>query len=629
MVNPQDILHQFWGFESFRGSQNEIITALLNQEDVLALMPTGGGKSLCYQVPALCTKGVCIVVSPLIALMEDQIRGLKSRGIKALGIYGNLSEEELIRKFDNALYGEYPLVYISPERLEQDLVLYNLERLKVNLIAIDEAHCISQWGYDFRPAYLKCSKLRELYPEVPLIALTATATPEVVKDISLLLGLEKARIFKDSIRRQNLIYTLANTEDKRFYLQYLLVREPGSTIIFVRTRKETTDLAEFLINKGISATFFHGGLQLADKQKNMNLWQTDKARVMVATNAFGMGVDKADVRLVIHLHLPETIEHYFQEAGRAGRDGKRAKAVLLHSPGDNQRSINYYLGNLPGTEAIIEVYRKLCNYLQIAFGELPGTSFNIAFASFCDTYNLPMILALNVLELLDRNGVISLIQRVKTLTRIKFICTKEELLEFLPSSEIQLTVNTLIRTYGGLFDFETPIQKELIRKKLNVSEKSIEEHLEFLNKSGLLWLEQHSGDLEITFLKPREDARTIHAFSKNLEKRQGLKRTKVQQMIDYVNEKEVCRQTQLMCYFGEETQIDCGFCDVCAPEKPTGHEIESLIPEVNRALSTGPKSSKDLILEGIGSEMAVLSCLQRMLEDEQIVLNPNNTYQLQ
>lgn len=591
-------------------------------------MPTGGGKSVCYQVPALIFKGVCVVVSPLIALMEDQIKGLKLKGIKALGIYGSLNEEELVRKFDNVLYGRYPLIYISPERLEQEIVLQNLARLPVNLIAIDEAHCISQWGYDFRPAYLKCFKLREIHPNAPLIALTATATPEVSKDISLLLNLGKAAVFKDSIRRPNLIYTVPYTEDKRFYLNYLLNTEPGCAIVFVRTRKETKDLSEFLLGKGISATFFHGGLPLADKQANMRLWQANNSRVMVATNAFGMGVDKADVRLVIHIHIPETKEHYFQEAGRAGRDGKKARAVLLYSPGDNQRSINYFLGNIPGVDDLITVYRKLCAYLQIAYGELPETTFNISLSSFCETYSFPLNLGLNALELLDRNGVISLNQKVKTVTRIKFIGTKEELFEYPLSAEIRTTAKILLRTYGGLFDFETSIQKGLLSKKLNIPEKTVEEHLDFLHKTSLIWLEENMGDLEITCLKPREDDRTIHAFSKSLEKRQALKRQKVKQMIDYVNEKDVCRQIQLMRYFGEETRLECGSCDVCAPEIPNGEVIKSLKPEIEKALQTGPQTSKDLILKGIGTEVAVLTCLQLMLEDELLFLNPNNTYEL-
>lgn len=628
--NLTSILKKYWGFDGFRGSQLSIMNSVMAKQDVLALMPTGGGKSLCYQVPALAMgEGICIVVSPLIALMEDQLKGLKSRGIKALGLYGKLSEEDLIRKFDNARYGEYSLLYISPERLGQPLVRQHLERLPVNLIAIDEAHCISQWGFDFRPAYLECAILRNLFPKTPLIALTATATPEVIQDITRLLEMENGKIFKDSIQRPNLIYTVACTEDKLYYLEYLLHKNPGSAVIFVRTRKESQHISQYLKGKLCSATYFHGGLVLAEKQKQLAAWQSGKVRVMVATNAFGMGVDKGDVRLVVHYHMPETLEHYFQEAGRAGRDGQPALAVLLNSPSDVRRSVQYFLGNVPTVEEIIHVYRKLCNYFQIAYGELPEKAYHFNFGTFCKLYELSQSKTFNALELLDRNGVIALIQKVKTVTKVRINSTKADLFRTVDSNpDLRGIIQVLLRTYGGLFDFETVIQPKLLSQKLGCSESEITEKLTALSNFGLLELEQESGDLEVTYLMPREDERTIHSFSKSLEQRQELKQRKVTQMVDYVGNINTCRQIQLLAYFGENYQTECGGCDVCAPDKPSRTEIMALKPMILQSLSSGPKSSREIILQGNGTEKATLHCLQFLLEDQIVALDDSNKYKL-
>lgn len=627
--NLNSILKKYWGFDGFRGSQEDIINSVLAKRDVLALLPTGGGKSVCYQLPAIAMDGICIVVSPLIALMEDQLKGLQSRGIKALGLYGKLSEEEIIRKFDNALYGGYSLIYISPERLSQPLIRQHLERLPVNLIAIDEAHCISQWGFDFRPAYLECSILRRLFPKTPLLALTATATTEVIEDITKILEMDRVEIFKDSIQRPNLIYSVAYIEDKLYYLQYLILKNPGSAVIFVRTRKESQQISEYLLKKECSATFFHGGLELADKQKQLEAWQSGKVRVMVATNAFGMGVDKGDVRLVVHYHMPETLEHYFQEAGRAGRDGQRAHAVLLSAPSDASRSVQYFLGNIPSIEDIITVYRKLCNYFQVAYGELPEKSYHLNFGSFCKFYELSQSKTFNTLELLDRNGVISLLQKVKTIIKIRFLCSKGDLNQLMERNpDLQETILVLMRTYGGLLDYETIIQPKVLAQKLRCTENELMDRLSSMNNLKILELEIESGDLEITFLLPREDERTIHSFSKNLEHRQELKRNKVNQMVNYVSNIDMCRQVQLLAYFGENSKSECGSCDVCAPDEPSTKDIMALKPFVLQSLTTGPKSSRELILLGQGSEKATLNCLRFLLEDQIISLDSSNKYKL-
>lgn len=621
------ILQKYWGHESFRGSQKAVIDAVLQGDDVIALMPTGGGKSVCYQVPALLGKGICLVVSPLVALMEDQLSALKALGVKALGLYGRLSEEDLLRRLDNAVYGGYSLLYLSPERLSQDLVLQHIARMQVSLLAIDEAHCISQWGYDFRPAYLQCARLRELHPQVPLIALTATATAEVLSDMTELLGLGQAQIFKDSIKRPNLVYAVHPTEDKRHRLVDYLNRETGSAIVYVRTRRETLGLSEALGRKNISAGHFHGGLTQNEKKAHLHAWQSGKTRVMVATNAFGMGIDKAEVRLVVHYDIPETIEHYFQEAGRAGRDGEPARAILLYAPTDLARSAEYFLGNLPSVDELITVYRKLCNYFQVAYGELPEKSFSFRLEAFCDTYNLGVAKTFNALELLDRHGVLTLLPNARADTRLQFLCNKAGLWAYLDKyPEMRETVQVLLRTYGGLFDFETPIRLDRMSRKLNTTEARLTGQLQQLQLDGLISLELNLGDLEVYFLQPREDAQTVHAFSRQVKVRQDLKRKKVAQMADFLKNDRLCRERQLMAYFSEKTDRNCGKCDVCLAGGPTEAELRAVQVRVLRELATGPKTSRELSARGCGPEMALLRCLQLLLEDDKLRLGPNNEY---
>lgn len=625
--SAEEILNKYWGYESFRGSQKAVIDAVLRDEDVIALMPTGGGKSVCYQIPALIREGICLVVSPLVALMEDQLAGLKARGVKAMGLYGKLTEEDLLRRLDNAVYGGYRLLYLSPERLAQDLVLQHIARMPVNLMAIDEAHCISQWGFDFRPAYLQCAQLREMHPGVPLMALTATATPEVLDDITRLLGLQKARVFKDSIGRPNLVYSVCRAEDKRHRLLSYLEGEAGSAIVYVRTRRESLGLSEYLLRRNISATHFHGGLTQQEKKARLQAWQNGKARVMVATNAFGMGIDKADVRLVFHFDIPETIEHYFQEAGRAGRDGEPATAILLYGPADLQRSAEYFLGNLPGIDELISVYRKLCNYFQIAYGELPEKSFSFRLEAFCHAYGFGVAKAFNALELLDRHGVLSLLPIARTDSRLQFLCNKAGLWSYLESHpQLRETVQVLLRTYGGLFDFETPIRLDRMSRKLNIAEAAFTEQLQKMQRDGLIALELKQGDLEVLFLQPREDDQTVHAFSREVKVRQELKRRKVGQMADFIRNDQVCRERQLLTYFGEPATRNCGRCDVCTAGEPTERELSIVRGQILRELSSGPKTSRELAARGCGPEPALLRCLQHLLEDEKLRLGPNNEY---
>ena len=623
-----DLLKRYWGYDRFRGSQEQIIRCLESKKDVIALMPTGGGKSLCYQLPAIAGQGIAIVVSPLIALMEDQLSGLKKRGIKALGIYGPLSEVELVQKLDNADFGSYKLLYLSPERLKQDLVLERLSRLEVSLIAIDEAHCVSQWGFDFRPAYLECHRLKELHPESPMIALTATATPEVLKDMQDLLGISDARVFKDSIVRENIAYRVLQTEDKHYRLRTLCQQAKGSCIVYVRSRRSSKKLAEYLGTYGLAAQFFHGGLPADEKKSRLKSWQQGTFPIMVATNAFGMGVDKADVRLVVHFDPPETLEHYFQEAGRAGRDEEAATAILLLGPSDIEDSENYFLGSLPDTKDLIVVYQKLNRYFGLAYGERPETPFNFRFEAFCEAYGLSSRKTFNALEILDRQGVIRLEQRSHASVRVQFTCGKSRLWEYLDTyPEFRDSVQTLLRTYGGLFDFPTPIRMLSISKKMGIPESVLVERLRQLDKDGIISLELHQGDLQLEYLQPREDERTIHAFAGAVISRQKVKREKVKQFSWYLRTTDVCRQQQLLAYFGESPGASCGRCDVCLPELESNTK-ESIQAGIIRHLQRGPKTSRQLIEEGLKPEKLLLETLQDLLSSGVLRIGDRNEYRI-
>jgi ATP-dependent DNA helicase RecQ len=629
MQQSKVFLKKYWGHDTFRGSQEALIETLIQGKDVIGLMPTGGGKTLCYQIPALAREGVALVISPLIALMEDQLNTLKAKGIKAMGLFGRLSDEDLIRQLDNADFGGYQILYLSPERLRRELVLERISRIEVALIAIDEAHCISQWGFDFRPAYLDCVKLRDLHPDVPVAALTATATPEVLEDIRNLLRLEQATLFKDSIERKNIVYTLLETQDKRYRLKALFGAQEGSGIVYVQTRRATAQLAAYLNEHGISATFYHGGLDGDQKKERLHKWQGGAIRIMVATNAFGMGIDKADVRLVIHYHLPETIEHYFQEAGRAGRDGAPAEAVLLLGPSDWEDSKRHYLGSIPTIEDLLLTYSKLNAYFRIPYGELPVQSFPFEFDAFCQTYSLPRAKTYNSLELLDRQGVLRLSQRSMRMVTLHFICSKGTLWDYLETyPKFRNPVQTLLRTYGGLFDFETPINTYRLSRKLSVKESELIGMLQQLEKDDLIALQLRQGDLELTFLQPREDEHTIHAFARTVETRRRLKIDKVGQFGAFLKNTKRCRQIQLLEYFGEKDASPCGGCDVCRTGKISHKNAKVLEAKVIQALNHGPKSSRELVGAGLGPEEHLLICLQHLLEDGQLSLEGQNKYRI-
>ena len=623
---PKAILEKFWGHHDFRGSQKSIIDAVISGNDVLALLPTGGGKSVCYQVPALSMDGICVVISPLVALIQDQVAQLKSKNIKAIALTGGIPFSELNDLLDNCVYGNYKFLYLSPERLKQSIVQERLQQMHVNLVAVDEAHCISQWGNDFRPAYLDCAKIREFVPEAPMMALTATATPKVVDDIVSNLALRKVQIFKDSFLRSNIAFKVKATEDKRYQLKKYLNKELGSTIIYVRSRKKSISLSNFINQQGIPSDFFHGGLSNEEKKHKLSDWLSSHKRVMVATNAFGMGVDKPDVRLVVHYQIPDSLESYFQEAGRAGRDGKPSTAVVLFHQEDEERAKQQFLSSLPSASFIKQLYKKLCNYFQVSFGECPETSMPLRFNAFCQRYEFNPAMALSGLRILDQHSVISLSERYNEKITLKFVASRAGIFQYLDRNlKSAPIIKTILRTYGGITEHETKINLNLLSKKTNETEKRLKKVLDQLHRDGIAEFTHETSDLELYFLVPREDDRTINPFGKEIENHNTIKRNNMDAMLEYLHVGKTCRSVYLLEYFGEKDSENCGTCDICT-RKEKRESDKNLEERVVEILKIRPHTSRALEKMTGASENILLKTLRSMLEDERIVLNHRNEY---
>ncbi len=620
------ILKQFWGYDNFRGSQKEIIDNVLSGKDVLALMPTGGGKSICYQVPSIAMEGICIVVSPLVALIQDQVAQLRKRNIKAIALTGGIPPDELNNLLDNCLYGNYKFLYLSPERLQQTIVKERIQQMNVNLIAIDEAHCISQWGNDFRPAYLECSILKELIPDTPMIALTATATPRVVDDIVENLELDPVNIFKDSFSRFNINFRVKHSEDKLYQLKKYMDKVPGSAIVYVRSRKMSISLANFLIKNGISASFFHGGISKSDKEDKLNLWLSSKVRVMVATNAFGMGVDKPDVRLVIHYQIPDSLESYFQEAGRAGRDGKPSTAIIITSKEDEDKAKQQFLSSLPDVAFVKNVYSKLNNYFQISYGELISEPLAFKFNEFCKRYAFNPNMTFNAIRILDQNSVLSLSENFKEKTTLQFVASKSEIFNYLDKNrKTAPIIQTILRTYGGITEYETKINLYMLSKKTGTSEERLKQILEQLTDDNIAEYQNNTSDLEITFLVPREDDHTINLFAKKIKDFNQVKQNNMATMLGYISNKKVCRSIYLLNYFGEKTAEKCGTCDICTKKEKLAspYDLEKRVLEL---LEIRPHTSRQLEKEMGANEKELLQTLERLLENDLVSLNFKNEY---
>ncbi|NJX15665.1 RecQ family ATP-dependent DNA helicase [Tamlana crocina] len=631
MEHPINILERYWNFTSFRAQQEDIINSVIHGEDTFVLMPTGGGKSLCFQIPALSKPGICIVISPLIALMKDQVQALKDKGIKAMAITSGISYNQLDTLLDNCIYGKYKFLYLSPERLQQELVQDRIRQMNVNLIAVDEAHCISQWGSDFRPAYKNIALLRQLRPSANVVALTASARPEVVEDIVHELDFINPKIFKTSFARPNLGYMVLNENDKHYRLESILKKYKAPSIVYVRNRKLTIELSDFLKSKNISATSYHGGLSNSEKENNMNSWLHEQSQVMVATNAFGMGIDKPNVKTVIHFNLPESLESYFQEAGRAGRNGEKSFAVILKNESDKNLVKNQFLNVLPNVDFVKQVYRKLCAYFQISFGEGEYQTFDFDFNTFCKTYNFNTLLCYNALLVLDRNSIISLTRQFQNKTTVQFITSNQSLFRYLETHQnLDIVVKSILRLYGGIFDHPTKIDLSKVSEKASISQATIIKGLTQLERDEIIMLNLTKTDAQITFIEPREDDKTINRIAKTIKQQNQLKQYQVEAMISYIENDSVCKSEQLLAYFGETETKPCGICSVCTkPNKANKpQDLNAMKKKLVGILENGEQPSRTLAEKLDCTETELKTVLKLLLEHQIISITPTNTYKL-
>lgn len=558
----RQILQQYWHYDDFRGIQREIIESISSGKDTLGLMPTGGGKSITFQVPALAKEGTCIVITPLIALMKDQVQHLRAKGIKAAAIYSGMKRAEILKTLDNCIFGGVKLLYVSPERLASELFLTKLRHMKVSFITVDEAHCISQWGYDFRPAYLNIASIRKIKPEAPVLALTATATLAVIDDIQEKLAFKAKNVFRMSFERKNLAYVVRKAEDKPAELIHIIRHVPGSAIVYVRSRSRCKDIAEALNQEGITATFYHAGLEHTLRDQRQKEWQGDEKRVMVATNAFGMGIDKPDVRTVIHFDCPDSIEAYFQEAGRAGRDGKKAYAVLLWNGNDIGKLNRRVDENFPAKDYINNVYQSLAFYYEVGLGSGSGHTFAFDIGKFCATYHFFPVPVDSALHLLENAGYLHYETDPDSAARVHVLLTRNELYKLDElSQEEEAVMTALLRCYGGLFTDYQYIDEVLVATQAKVSQNECYHLLKALNKKSIINFIPQRKTPYITYLRDRED--TVYLPKSVYEERKEQYIKRISAFITYATNDTVCRSRQLLAYFGEEMSEDCGHCDVC------------------------------------------------------------------
>ena len=601
----------------------------MDGKDTVALLPTGGGKSICFQIPSLVQEGICIVISPLVALMTDQVKSLQEKGIKALAITGGKSFTEVNTLLDNASFGNYKFLYISPERLQQELVQNTIKRMNVTCIAVDEAHCISQWGNDFRPAYKNIRILRELQPLSPIIALTATATPEVLKDTIKQLEMELPSVFQDSFVRPNIAYNTLEVEDKLYHIEQLLKTNKKEAIVYVRTRRSAVEISSHLNSLGIKSDFFHGGISAIEKTKKLEAWKNSTTPTMVATSAFGMGIDLATVGHVIHIQLPESLESYFQEAGRGGRDGNRATATILYNAYDKQLVTKQFIASLADVDLLKFIYKKLNNYLQISYGEGVFTTHGFNFEDFCKTYSLNTLQVFNGLSTLDRLGVLQLSKEFGRSSKLKFLVDTTTALAFFKHDELASVIGkTILRLYGGIFETMTGVNLEVLQAKTSQSQLVIIQTLKKLEAANIIELYLNTTDAAITFLTPREDNKTINVIAKEVVSHNDKKKQQVQQLLNYVENNNTCRSIQLVSYFGETTAEPCGICSVCmtTKEKFSKRELLKSSELILLELESGPKTSREILKNIDQRDALVLKTIALLLGNKTICLDQRNRY---
>lgn len=617
----KEILKQYWNYDNFRGIQEEIIESIGKGHDTLGLMPTGGGKSITFQVPALAQPGLCLVITPLIALMKDQVRNLRDRGIKALAVYSGMTREEIVVALENCIFGDYKFLYISPERLDTDIFRAKLRNMKINMITVDESHCISQWGYDFRPAYLKISEIRELLPTVPVLALTATATPEVVKDIQTKLGFrEDSRIFRMSFERKNLAYIVRNTESKQEELLHILNSVSGSAIVYTRNRKRTREVAELLVNNEITATFYHAGLNNDVKDQRQRSWLSGESRVMVATNAFGMGIDKPDVRLVIHVDLPDSPEAYFQEAGRAGRDGQKAYAVLLYAKSDKATLSKRITDTFPDKEYIRKVYEDVNYYFQMAMGDGLGCTFAFNLDEFCRNFKHFPVQADSALKILTRAGYLEYTDEQDNASRILFTIHRDELYKLRETDpETEKLINVILRSYTGLFTDYAYINEDSLAIRSGLTRQRIYEILLMLTRRHILHYIPRKKTPYIIYTRERQEAGRLAITRDIYEERKESYITRIKAMTEYATAEDKCRSRMLLRYFGEKNEHNCGLCDVCLSKHHSGMklgEFQEMENQIREQLETSPLSAATLLNRINGEREKAERVLSYLLSEE-------------
>ena len=614
-----EILGEYWGYEDFRGIQREIIQSISAGHDTLGLMPTGGGKSITFQVPALAAEGVCLVITLLIALMKDQVNHLRQRGIKAYAIYAGMSHGEILTVLDNCVYGGVTLLYVSPERLSSELFLARLSHMNVSFITIDEAHCISQWGYDFRPAYRRIATVRQLLPNAPILALTATATPRVAEDICRQLQFRPtAQTFQMSFARDNLSYIVRATENKEAELLHILNSVRGSAIIYTRSRDGARELAKALNAAGVSAFYYHAGLTNLDKDVRQKSWQQGQTRVMVATNAFGMGIDKADVRLVIHFEMPDSIEAYYQEAGRAGRDGKRAYAVLLHSKADSGKLKRRINETFPAIDFIRRVYDHLAYYYEMAMGDGEGVTREFDLERFCRTFRFFPVPVVSALNLLTRAGYLDYKDEDESQSRVLFLLDRDELYRLDTGDEEEILIRALLRNYGGLFSNYTFIREDDLMHDSGLSQQAVYEGLKELTRRRILHYIPRKKVPRITYTVRRLDSKDLVFTDEVYADRKEEYKTRIESIAGYAEEAKECRSTFLLRYFGEVADHDCQHCDICIGRRNKSIKTTELIDKFSTILSDGrPHARHEFHLTGIPTDRS-LAALQALIEAGEI-----------
>ncbi len=620
-----DILKQYWGYESFRPLQEDIIRSVIDGQDTLALMPTGGGKSICFQVPGLYLDGICLVISPLIALMKDQVHNLEQRGIPARAVYSGMPYAEIDRTFDNCIYGQIRFLYLSPERLTTELARERLQRMRVSLIAVDEAHCISQWGYDFRPSYLEIAKIRELLPQTPVLALTATAIPAVVDDIQRQLEFRAPHLLQTSFARSNLAYVVLREEGKQEKLYDILRKVPGPGIVYVRNRRQTKEIARLLQRKGISADFYHAGLSPQERSDKQDAWIQNQTRIIVSTNAFGMGIDKPDARVVVHYELPDSLEAYFQEAGRAGRDGRKAYAVLLYNASDRQRLERQYAQSFPPIKEIRRVYRALGSYLQLAVGAGQGQNFDFDILRFTKTYELNMMTTLHCLRLLEQAGWIALTDAVFQPASLHIKVSKDQMYDYqLRNPKFDKILKTILRTYQGAFHHYINLREAQLARFLDMSPEDLQKSLHLMQKDGIVNYHPQSEQPQLIFTEARVEADhlTIDQELYNFRKNRYLER--INKAISYA-ETPVCRSQQLLRYFGETEAAPCGICDVCLGRhrrELSDADFNKLKEKIQRVLAREPLPLAEVVASFSPKwEQRVIQTLEYLLDEGAIRQN--------